>query len=344
MAILVILLFILGGPILRAETANDRSSLLVQPEFDWKAWERLSQEEKERNVLWTNKSHPDHCEPLIEYKAAMDFFRAQKDEINPSEGLSRSLAGKIAQGCKGASQRFIKSFLLLKKSGVDHPKAIEYGLRFAAGDDETLENFAETFKKTYLGEYFDLDYTTALEMSFELSLLYKANRAEAREDFLEISKFCLADKGLNLPTQKCAELALSLTRLSQYYPDGIRKEFFHLFKILREDRRFGVSILTALRISIEVLPYGPTAPPTFLKSYEYAIDPMGLASGGIEAVKFAVLMAKKASKRWPPPIYTPPQFLEANPEIHKGYVKKVTYESDRAGYIRNSKESQSEEK
>ncbi len=308
------------------EGAN--KSALVTPEFDWRAWERLSLQEKERNVLWKNKEHPDHCDPIKEYREAINFFRVQKDEINPSEARARQLAAEISKGCGGAAQRFVKTFLLLKKSGVDHPRGIEYAIQFAKSDDETVENFFELFKKTYLGEYFDLDYSSALKISFELSKLYKGNRKRAREDFLEISKFCLKKDGLNLPVSQCANLAVAMTRLSQYYPEGIKGDFFKLYKSLREDRRFGVSIQTALRIMNEVLPYGPTAPSTFLKSYEYAIDPSGLASGGIAAIKFAVLMAKNSVKTWPPPIYTPPKIPEANLKIHEGYGLASEYQSD----------------
>lgn len=300
----------------------------VTPEFDWRAWERLSLKEKERNVLWKNKEHPDHCNPIKEYREAINFFRVYKQEINPSEALSRRMAGEIAKGCNGAAQRFVKTFLLLKKSGVDQPRAIQYAMEFVNSDDETVENFFELFKKTYLGEYFDLDYTSALKISFELSKQYKGNRKRARTDFLEISKFCLQKGGINLPAVQCADLAVSMSRLSQYYPEGVQGDFFKLYKTLTEDRRFGVSVQTALRIIREVLRYGPTAPSNFLKSYEYAIDPSGLASGGIGAVKFAILMAKNSVKHWPPPIYTPPKIPEANLQIHEGYGLASEYKSD----------------
>lgn len=328
MAILVLALALSFSGGLWASEKGPKEKVLLTAEFDWQGWERLSWEEKERNILWINKTHPDHCDPLKEYREALDFFRNRKEEVNPSEARSRSLAGIIAQGCKGAATRFIKVFLLLKKSGVDHPRAIEYALRFANSDDETVENFFEVFKKTYLGEFFDLDYSTALKLSFDLSLLYKGNRQKAREDFWEIARFCLNKEGLNLPVTQCAELAVAMSRLSQYYPNGIRGDFFKLYKTLREDRRFGVSMLTALRIINEVLPYGPTAPATFLRSFEFAIDPQGLASGGVAAIKFAVLMAKKSLKSWPPPIYTPPSFIPVNPEIHVGYGLGGEYQSD----------------
>lgn len=324
------------------EGANKKQ--IVTVEFDWQAWERLSFAEKERNVLWKNKEHPDHCDPIKEYRMAINFFRVQKDEINPSESRARELAAEISKGCAGAAQRFVKVFLLLKKSGVDHPRAIEYAIEFAKSDDETVENFFEIFKKTYLGEYFDLDYSTSLKMSFALSKLYKGNRKHAREDFLEISKFCLNKDGLNLPVANCAELSMEMAKLSQYYPDGIKTDFFNLYKSLREDRRFGVTIKTALRIIHEVLPFGPTAPKTFLESYEYAIDPSGLASGGIAAIKFAVLMAKKSVKNWPPPIYTPPKIPEANLKIHEGYGLASEYEADRNSSSANKKDLGKQEK
>jgi len=321
-------ILLVGQPIWGSTEGEKKAESLVSPEFDGAAWERLSLEEKERNVLWKNKNHPDHCDPIIEYKEALQFFRKEKGDINPSEARARSLAFEISKGCLGGAKRFIKVCLLLKRSGVDHSRAIEYAVEFAKSDDETVENFFELFKKTYLGEYFDLDYTTALKISFELSKLFKGNRKQARLDFLEISQFCTSKDGMNLPVSKCAEISVIMTRLSQYYPDGIRSDFLKLYKALREDRRFGVSILTAVRIMNEVLPYGPTAPQTFLKSYEFAIDPSGLASGGMSAVKFAVQMAKGAVKKWPPPIYTPPKFPTPNPDIHSGYVMASEYKAD----------------
>jgi len=333
---------ILFTNILLLAAEEKKTDNFVVPEFDTQAWERLSFQEKERNVLWKNKTHPEHCDPIKEYKEAIKFFRIEKGDINPSEARSRRLAFEISKGCFGATKRFIKVFLLLKKSGVDHSRAIDYGIEYAKSDDETVENFFELFKKTYLGEYFDLDYTSALRISFELSKLYKGNRKQAREDFLEISKFCMKKEGINLPISKCAEISVAMTRLSQYYPDGVRNDFFKLYKSLREDRRFGVSVLTAIRIIYEVLPYGPTAPKTFLNSYEFAIDPSGLASGGMAAVKFAVQMTKRSVKNWPPPIYTPPKFPTPNSDIHKGYVLASEYKSD--GVVKQNNEENKQAK
>ncbi len=311
-----------------AENKVVQSGSLVTSEFDWNAWYSLSLEEKERNVLWKNKEHPDHCEPLKEFRIAMDFFRVEKEVINPSEAKARHLSSQISKGCKGAAQRFIKTFLLLFKSGVDQFRAIEYGVEFANADDETVENFFEIFKKTYLNEYFDLDYSTALKVSFELSKSFKGNRQKAREDFLEVSNFCLKKEGMNLPIRLCAELAIKLARLSHYYPEGVQKDFLNLYKLLREDRRFGMNILTSLRVILHVLPFGPTAPSNFLKSYEYAIDPNGLASGGISAIKFAIKMAEHSVKQSPPPIYTPPVLPMPNLKIHDGYGLVSEYKSD----------------
>ncbi|MEY4615769.1 MAG: hypothetical protein RJB66_729 [Pseudomonadota bacterium] len=311
-----------------AQDATSGLPQFVEPEFDWKAWERLSLQEKERNVLWRNKAHPDHCEPIKEYREMMNFFRSQKDEINPSEALARQLAAEISKGCDGAARRFVKTFLFLKKSGVDHTRSIEYALEFSKTDQETVDNFFELFKKTYLGEYFDLDYSSALRISFELSKLYKGNRKQAREDFLQISKFCLEKTGLNLPVTQCADLSVSMARWSQYYPDGIRDDFFKLYRILRDDKRFGVSIKTSINIIREVLPYGPKSVQNFIRSYEYAIDPTGLASGGVAAIKFALSMAKNSVKTWPPPIYTPPKIPEGNPKIHAGATLGSQYQAD----------------
>lgn len=323
--ILLILIFTLK---ISASDEGEKKSSLISPEFDMQAWERLSLDEKERNVLWQNKQHPDHCDPIKEYKEAILYFRNNKTEISPSESRAREWSLKISKGCSGAAKRFIKVFLLLKKSGVDQSRAVLYGIEFANTDDDTVESFFELFKKTYLGEYFDLDYSSALKLSFELSKKYKGNRRQAREDFLELSKYCLNKEGLNLPVSYCVDLSVNLTRMSQYYPDGIRNDFFRLYKTLREDRKFGVNILTAIRIIKEVLPYGPLATQTFLKSYEFAIDPSGLGSGGMAAVKFAVNMSKNSVKSWPPPIFTPPKYPLPNKNINNGFTIPSEYKSD----------------
>lgn len=270
--------------------------------------DKLTPEEKERVLMWSyDKKHPELCHPTEEFKEALNFMRVKKEEINPSEGRARLLAAEIAKGCDGAAKRFAKIYSVLKKSGVDIAKSIDVAMKFTQEDDETTENFFQIFKKTYLGEFLDFDYFSAIKLSYEISTQYKGNRKKAREDFMKILKYCM-DKGeMNLPVKTCAELSVPLARLSQYYPDGIYNPFITLYTTLRNDKRFGVSVKVALSILLDILPYGPTAPKNFTDSYDYALDKKGLGVDGREALQFAIAMSHRSAKKLPPPIYIQPK-------------------------------------
>lgn len=268
--------------------------------------DRLSREERERVLLWTpEKTHPELCHSIKEFKEAMHFFRVKKDEINPSEGRARLLAAEIAKGCDGAALRFAKTYTLLKKSGVDIAKCIDTAMKFSKEDNETVENFFELFHKTFLSEFFDFDYYSALQISYEISSQYKGNRKQAREDFINILNYCMKKEEMNLPMKICAEVSLAMARLSQHFPDGVNKPFVDLFTTLKNDKRFGVSIKVALSIILDVLPNGPTAPQNFLDAFEYALSTSGLGIDGREALQFALSMSMRSSKNLPPPIFVP---------------------------------------
>lgn len=258
----------------------------------------------DRNDFWEKDKHPDHCESTKEYVEALNFMRTQQD-VATSEGKAREFALAVSKGCSGAAQRFAKVFLLMKKSGVDYTKALQVGLLFANETDETTINFYEIFQKLYLGEFFDLDYRTTVQVSLDLSRDYLGSREMAREDFLKIAKFCLDKKEMNLPARKCAELAVKFARSSQYYPKGVWDSFLSLYKTLREDKRFGLSIKGALDVVSDILPYGPTAPGNFISGFDYAIRGEGLNLPGRESIAFGIAMAKASVKEMPPPIFLP---------------------------------------
>ncbi len=291
--------------------------------------DRLTPIEKERVLMWSfDKKHPELCSPTKEFKEALSFMRLNKSDINPSEGRARLMAAEIAKGCDGAASRFAKVYLVLVKSGVDIGKSVETALKFSKEDDETTENFFQIFKKTYLSEFFDFDYSSAIQLSYEISTQYKGNRKKSREDFLNLLKYCTDKNEISLPMKTCAELTLKLARLSQYYPDGIFKSFVELYKTLRTDKRFGVSVSVAISILMDVLPYGPTAPKNFIESYDYAMSTEGLGVEGKEALQFALAMAHRSSKKLPPPIYIPPKeiILQNGAEPPKDSALNASYE------------------
>jgi hypothetical protein len=295
--------------------------------------DRLTKVERERVLLWTSqKTHPELCNSTKEFKEAMHFFRVKKDEINPSEGRARLLAAEIAKGCDGAALRFAKTYTLLKKSGVDLSKCIDTAMKFSKEDNETVENFFELFQKTFLSEFFDFDYYSALQISYEISSQYKGNRKQAREDFVNILNYCMKKEEMNLPMKTCAEVSLAMARLSQHFPDGVFKLFTDLFTTLKNDKRFGVSIKVALSIILDVLPNGPTAPKNFLDAFEYGLSTSGLGIDGKEALQFALSMSMRSAKILPPPIYIPqkPTILANGKEVPQVEQSKLAPEAPSA--------------
>jgi hypothetical protein len=257
---------------------------------------------KDRNFLWEGTKHPDHCDSTKEFVEALSFMRTQKDVVS-SESLAKEKAFEISKGCNGATQRFARIFLLLKKSGVDYSKSLHVGVLFSKESDTTVDNFFEIFQKTYLGEFFDLDYQTAINVSYELSTDFEGNREQARKDFLSIGRDCLDKNEMNLPIKQCAELALKFARNSKYFPEGTYKPFSEMYKLFRKDKRFGLSIRSTLEIINEILPYGPKAPENFISGFDLAIKENGMNLGGKDAITFGIAMAKRSVKTLPPPVY-----------------------------------------
>jgi hypothetical protein len=114
---------------------------------------------------------------------------------------------------------------------------------------------------------------------------------------------------MNLPMKTCADISLTMARLSQHFPDGVYKPFVELYSTLKNDKRFGVSIRVALSILMDVLPSGPTAPQNFLDAFDYALSPSGLGIEGREALQFALSMSIRSARKFPPPIYVPQKKL-----------------------------------
>ena len=191
------------------------------PAERWASGEDLEPDPHDINVQIQAKSL---CHSTDEYVRTLKFLRSTK-EISYPENTSRLIAEKVARGCDGASGRFSQVLLLLKAIGLSDRRGLEMALDFTSQTPDVQKNFIEIFSRSYLAEFFDYDYGTAARLAYELSKNYKGEPAQVREDFIELVRYCKDGKTLDLPTRLCAELTIKLARLSQYYPDGVRKPF-----------------------------------------------------------------------------------------------------------------------
>jgi hypothetical protein len=241
------------------------------------------------------------CGSTDEYVAALKFLRNTKEIVVP-ETTARLIAEKVAAGCDGAAERFSRVLLQLKSIGLSDRKSLQISLELASAPPDVQKNFTEIFSRAFLTEFFDYDYTLATRLALELSKDYKGDPAQVRDDFLELVRFCKEDKNLGLPNRMCAEFTIKLARLSQFYPEGVRRPFFTLFKELREKKEFSLDIKTALDISYNVLKNGPRAMGNFFDGYKYAMSKEGMSYDHRQAVKFAIKMADRSFVGTQPPI------------------------------------------
>ena len=154
----------------------------------------------------------------------------------------------------------------------------------------------------YLTEFFDFDFVAAFKIAYELSKDYRGDRKQVREDFIKIADFCTKDKHLGLPIAVCAQYAIDLARMSQYYPKGVVEPFKAIYTVLREKKPFGLPVKDALEVTMRVLRFGPKAPDNFLRGYRFALDEKGHDATAKAALGFAISMAEKSITELPPPI------------------------------------------
>ena len=239
--------------------------------------------------------NPDEqlCYSTKEYVDTLAFLR-KTDLILLTETTSRRIADRVSRGCDGGAMRFIKVLGLLKSMGLSDRRAVQIGLVFSAKPAEVQRAFMEIFTKAYLAEFFDYDYGTAVELAFELSKNFRGDPKEAREDFLELVRFCKDGKKLDLPARMCAEFTIKVARLSQYYPNGVRGSFQKLYQHFRDDKKFLMDVKSALSLAYEILKFGPRAPANFFPAYDYAARADGLAMSHGEALQFGVKMAGRS--------------------------------------------------
>lgn len=233
------------------------------------------------------------CKSTDEYIKTMEFLRKSK-ELQLPENAARQIADRVSRGCDGASERFSKVLLTLRGVGVSDPRALEIALRFSSQSPEVQKNFTEIFSKSFLAEFFDYDYAQAVALAADLSEKYLSDPARVREDFVKLTQFCKESKSLDLPIRVCAEFAIKMARLSEYYPDGVREPFMQFYKKLREDRDYSFDIKGALDVSYRVLKNGPRAVENFVNAYQYAIKKDGLDYGRKQALAFALRMASRS--------------------------------------------------
>ena len=235
------------------------------------------------------------CESTGEYVKALTFMRSNQ-ELVVTETAARQIADRISKGCTGAADRFAKTLTLLKKIGVSDRRSLEMAFEFSRLPDYVQTNFNEIFTQSFLSEFLDHDFTTALALAYELSKDYKGDPHQVRKDFVDLVRFCKDGQQLDLPTQLCTEYTIKLARLSQYYDSGVREPFYKVYGSLRNNEEHSLDVKTSLETAYLILRGGPKAIDNFFSAFDYASKKEGLAYAQDRALQFALRMARRSHK------------------------------------------------
>lgn len=222
-------------------------------------------------LLYEKLTDPRFCSSADEFKNSYQFLVKQSD-LNFTEPQAIKGALQIAKNCTGAFNRFSQVFKVLQKSGVDIKKTFEVALEYSSFETARANNFFVLFQKLFLENYLDLDFTTAYKISHELSKDYKGEPIKLRDDFVKIVNYCTNDKNFILGKKMCLELALSLTKYTELYPNGVFVEFKKFMDYVQSHKRLGFNLKESLNLAIRVLAKGPKAAFNFRKTIDFALD------------------------------------------------------------------------
>lgn len=247
------------------------------------------------------KTEKGLCFSTEQYIQTLKFMRTL-DFVKVPEKASRHVADIVSKGCDGAFERFSQTFRLLKKMGVTYQKVLELAVEFSQVDQSVQENFFEILQQAYLKEVFDFNFHMALDVAFDFSKNLSSHHQQAREDFIQLARFCRDSKKLELPLKTCAQLAIELAHLSPYFYRGVFDHFKKFIEELRYGKDLNLPLKEAMPILVQVLRHGSRAPDNFLKGYRFALAPEGLEMNPKEALGFAMLMVQRSSQDFPPPV------------------------------------------
>lgn len=240
------------------------------------------------------------CNSSKEFQSAYEFLKQDKDlELNDLALIRTAIV--IAKGCDDAFLRFKKSYLSMKKSGVDIRKSLEIGISFSELSNQQTENFYVIFQKSFLENYFDFDFLTAYHLSLKLSTASPDYIYKIREDFVEFVNFCLDQKQVGLPIKECGKITEKVIDYSQYFKeDGVFKSFRSIYDFLKTHQRIGLSTRDAVNVALNVIKFGPTAVSNFKETFTYSIEKIKSPITENQALQLSQEISELSIKMIPP--------------------------------------------
>ena len=183
---------------------------------------------------WASTMEQDAMQTCLssrEYVTTLEYLRDQ-DAYKLKEIDRQKLADKISQGCTGSAKRFIKINTLLIKAGFGTTTSIKTATDFALSTDQEADSFVAIFKTSFLKDFLDLNLAQSLKVAQTLSLGFTGDQEIALKDFKTISKFCLNSKTVDLPLDRCIDIAAKIVVSGQIFSQPLGKVYTKLFDFL----------------------------------------------------------------------------------------------------------------
>lgn len=234
------------------------------------------------------------CHSSKEYITTFRYLESQKQFSLKKDDVMK-IADTISKGCENSAKRFIDINTLLVKAGLETSDALKIAMKFSQQSDEASLTFTTIFKEAFLKDYLDLDLKTATDLALNLATNQNGDAIMIRNDFQNIVRFCLENKGLDLSGPKCSELASKIAAYGVIYKQEMGKVFTELFQFLTKKSGADLATYKGLEVALKMTEHGPFATKNFQDAYRFAVSKKGLDLTKSEAINFSELMAKRSS-------------------------------------------------
>ena len=249
--------------------------------------------DKSGKICTLTEAETRSCETYREFSTTFNYLLAKKSSSFTKDQATRT-AMRVAKGCNGAAERFIRVFNLLVNAEIALAESTQIAEELAQADGDSAESFVKTFKLAYLQSSLDLSLQDSLNLARRLSIDILGSSVQASDDFRKIVNYCLNADGLALPKPDCAKLSLHVVALAENTKDkSIADGFIELVEFLRTQAD-GPKLVTheAVDVAKELVAIHPDAGKNFIPAYRFASDKAKLGLNRNEAVTFARNLAQ----------------------------------------------------
>ena len=235
---------------------------------------------------WAAPAKPLECQTTREFITACEFLKA-----NPAFRLplaeARDLALKIAEGCTGSANRFIRVARVLEKAGVGRRDQTKLGLQYASSGDAETDAFVGIFRKSLASDDLDLSLEDALKIALSLSYEFPGSVERARDDFEKLSGYCSNPSRMGLPKTLCGVFAARVAKMGANRERPIAADFIESFEFLKSSKGPALPRIDAARVAEEAVSAGNFGRENFIDAYRYAVSESGLGLPRDGALEFA---------------------------------------------------------